>query len=286
MITTAIINRKPFNSLACPEAKTACRGIATAIELADKASGKLAYYIFTLNQLFKAGKISEYPDIVSMCKELFDIGRAQTFNLIRAGSFIVEQEELNENGEPTGKFVYSDCWTQFKGKPFSNTALVRIAEFIGDEDKDTGRARRAFVNESMQNGKINSSMSVSKILAYLDGDELPAQCKKEKTVKAKATTTDNKSAETPTTPTDNKPAETPTTPTDNKPAETTTTPTDNKPAETPTTPTDEYKLTFNVTALRELKTALNSIGIDAYPELKAQLEKVNIILYGIDHPAQ
>lgn len=172
----AMIENVSFAQIANKDAQKVCKGFALALNAIDKEKGKQALYAMALQKMCNAGKLPEfdnnYPRVMN---ELFGIARSQAFNLAKAGTFLKEGKD-----EKSGKVYYTDIFTDdFNKKPYSNTALIRIAEFIKNtDDEDTekaqsARARESFVRESHKSGKISPDMSIAKLSAYLNGYEPP-----------------------------------------------------------------------------------------------------------------
>ena len=175
----ALIENVSFTQIANKDAQKACKGFATALNAIDKEKGKQALYAMTLQTMCNAGKLPEYENnFAKLMNELFGIARSQAFNLAKAGTM------LKEGKDEKGKVYYTDIFTDdFNKKPYSNTALIRIAEFIGDTDSDdaekaqSARARESFVRESHKNGDISPDMSIAKLSAFLKGYRAPIDSK-------------------------------------------------------------------------------------------------------------
>ena len=78
----------------------------------------------------------------------------------------------------TGKVVYTDVFTNdFTTPNFSNTVLIRFADFIGDtKDRDSEKAQAAklrwsFVKSLVDSGKIAPNMSVNEIMTIVRGTD-------------------------------------------------------------------------------------------------------------------
>ena len=168
----AMIENVSFTQIANKDAQKACKGFALALNAIDKEKGKQALYAMALQTMCNSDKLPEfdnnYPRVMY---ELFGIARSQAFNLAKAGSMLKEGKD-----EKTGKVYYTDIFTDdFNKKPYSNTALIRIAEFIGNTDDEnaekaqSARMRESFVRESNKKGDISPEMSIAKLSAFLKG---------------------------------------------------------------------------------------------------------------------
>ena len=198
------------------DAQKAIKRLETAFNLAECAELAKALAIDELRSMCIRKDITEFPNIVELCKTVFGISKAMTYNYLQVADWITYRYEKTEtiDGEthidtltekeyselkPSEKAAYTkrytDYFTNYNGKPFSVTALLAIIRFIkldknGDMD-ELSRARYNFVIQSVKDSKINGEKSVSEISNYLSGN-MP------KVTKTKAA--DNK-------PADNKPAD-------------------------------------------------------------------------------
>ena len=251
-VSSFALATKPEFKLANKSAVKACANLAKAMTLAEGAECAKSVLIAELDSYIKSGAITEFNNIVELCAEYFDIGKAQTYNYIKASQFMVTEflhecdsngkPKVDKNGKPVGKLIYRDKW----GKGFSTTALLAFAYFIKstpigmDEDAPT-RARRNFVEESIVKGKITSNMSVSKIKAYLNAESKDII---ENT---------------------GKPAEGAGKPAEGKPA--------GKPAEG--AEIDGIEITLNDKAVKALSVIFKSVDIKAYPDLTELVHKIS-----------
>ena len=259
-VTSYAISSIDFKSkLANKSAVKACTNLAKAMSLADGAECAKSVLIAELASYIRSGAITEYNNISELCAELFDIGKAQTYNYIKAAQFMVCSEVLDENGKSTGKTVYHDKWS----KGFSTTALIAFAYFIKSSpnslDEDTvARARRNFVEQSIVDGKITASMSVSAIKKYLNGFENPVEAAISSNKPAEGAEGAGKPAEG---------AEGAGKPTEGagKPA--------GKPAEG--AEVNGIELTLDENAIKALSAVFKSIDVNAYPALTEIVGKVN-----------
>ena len=155
------VNTAVFNTIPDAGMKKSAIAIAKAAQYEDAAIAVQAYHLYKIQQSLKDAAV-ENPDGVKSIVEfaekyLPNIGRSQVFNLCKAGSFIVIDYDEN------GKIVVSDCFTRAKNHHFSNTALVRIAEFIGSKDDDMSKARRAQFVAMCAAGTISPLMSINQL---------------------------------------------------------------------------------------------------------------------------
>lgn len=188
------------NALANKRAMTAVNKIVTAINLSETSELVKAVQLYNLRSYIKSGEITEYTNIETLAKELFDINRAQTFNYLKIAEWIVikyavqeceetadfpeiitsaDYDKLSAKQKKFVKEIYTDRLTQSIDHPLSPTALLAIVRFIklnrdGSMD-DTARARYNFVLESCRKGDITGTMSVSAISTFLNGYNKPKQ---------------------------------------------------------------------------------------------------------------
>lgn len=162
----------------------------------DTSLGMLAYSMRKAQRLFaglsKGEKLDGYSSFAQYATKRIGVKDSQAFNLAKAGAYLTPLR----NSE--GTLIFLDKWTlkalDIKPQadetydipstvvPFSNTVLVRFAEYVGkDEDKD----KKARLENLIKKGKITSDMSVSAILKVLN----PPQ------IKTKATDADDDSDE-------------------------------------------------------------------------------------------
>ena len=183
------------NALASKRAMTAAQKIAQAINVAEASELVKAVQLYNLRSYIKSGEITEFANIVDLAKSLFDIGKAQCYNLLQVAEwvdirYVVQENEItNKDDFPKVvtrsdyealtaeqkkyvKEIYTDRFTGSLDKPIMPTALLAIVRFISlDKDgtmNDTARARYSFVSQSAKEGKINGTMTVSEINSYLN----------------------------------------------------------------------------------------------------------------------
>ena len=159
------VNTAVFATIPNADMKKSAIAIAKAAQYEDAAIAVQAYHLYKIQQSLK-DVATENPDGVKSItdfaeKYLPNIGRSQVFNLCKAGSFIVIDYDEN------GKIIVSDCFTRAKSHHFSNTALVRIAEFIGSKDDDVSRAKRAQFVSMVAAGTISPLMSINQLIYSL-----------------------------------------------------------------------------------------------------------------------
>ena len=152
----------------------------------DTSMGALAYSMRQAQRLFagldKGEKLDGYKSFADYCEKRIGVKSSQAFNLAKAGAYLTLVRD--SNGTPR----FLDKWTLKKldikpeaGEtydlpdtvtPFSNTALVRFAEYIGkDDDKD----RRTRLETLIRKGKITPDMSVSAMLKILNPPQIKAK---------------------------------------------------------------------------------------------------------------
>lgn len=149
----------------------------------DTSMGALAYSMRQAQRLFagldKGEKLDGYKSFADYCEKRIGVKSSQAFNLAKAGAYLTLVRD--SNGTPR----FLDKWTLKKldikpevGEtydlpdtvtPFSNTALVRFAEYIGkDDDKD----KRTRLETLIRKGKITPDMSVSAMLKILNPPQI------------------------------------------------------------------------------------------------------------------
>ena len=152
----------------------------------DTSMGALAYSMRQAQRLFagldKGEKLDGYKSFADYCEKRIGVKSSQAFNLAKAGTYLTLVRD--SNGTPR----FLDKWTLKKldikpeaGEtydlpdtvvPFSNTALVRFAEYIGkDDDKD----KRTRLETLIRKGKITPDMSVSAMLKILNPPQIKAK---------------------------------------------------------------------------------------------------------------
>lgn len=152
----------------------------------DTSMGALAYSMRQAQRLFagleKGEKLDGYKSFADYCEKRIGVKSSQAFNLAKAGTYLTPVRDSN------GTLRFMDKWTLKKLDikpeagatydlpdtvvPFSNTALVRFAEYIGkDDDKD----KRTRLETLIRKGKITPDMSVSAMLKVLNPPQIKAK---------------------------------------------------------------------------------------------------------------
>lgn len=129
---------------------------------ADIALGGVAYAARSIQLLFnglsKGDSLDGYKTYVEFMDAYFGVKRAQAFNLAKAGSLL----------EPAkGKLQFIDKFSKAANSEncFSNTAIIRIAEWI-NRDKNPN-ANESDVVALIENGVIKQNMSIKQIESKL-----------------------------------------------------------------------------------------------------------------------
>ena len=178
--TANVVDTTKFTMISDTETKNFAKKVATAMAAEDTAKGAQAYFINQIHKRIASNDVVENvkklgdekpcKNLPEFCARYFGLSRSQSFNLSRAGSYLKVAET------DTGKVVYTDIFTDDYSTPnFSNTVLIRFADFIGDtKDKDGEKAQSAklrfsFVKELVNSGKINPAMSVNEIMTIVRG---------------------------------------------------------------------------------------------------------------------
>ena len=168
-----LIDTKAFVAIADKETKAAALRFATAFNTEDAARGAQAFYMNQIHKRIASGETIEkasddrkpIKNIADFAERYFGIGRSQAFNLSRAGAMLKVEHDEN------GKIRYTDIFTNdFDTPNFSNTVLIRFAEFIGDtnsnkaEEKQAAIGRLSYIGGLVKAGEIKPEMSVSRIM--------------------------------------------------------------------------------------------------------------------------
>ena len=162
--TRQLIDREAIKSLPSIYRSNATE-FAKAYELSEASAGIQAYY---MHEIYKtlATVGNEKPDgiksIADFGEKYFGIGRSQSFNLAKAGSFIRLNPIYKADTNDICGYTANDIWEQH----FTNTALIRIAEYIGSGE--TANARRTEVDEKIRLNLINGKMSISQLKEALN----------------------------------------------------------------------------------------------------------------------
>ncbi len=129
---------------------------------ADIALGGVAYTARSIQLLFnglsKGDTLDGYKTYVEFMDAYFGVKRAQAFNLAKAGSLL----------EPAkGKLQFIDKFSKAANSEncFSNTAIIRIAEWI-NRDKNPN-ANESDVVALIENGVIKQDMSIKQLESKL-----------------------------------------------------------------------------------------------------------------------
>lgn len=129
---------------------------------ADIALGGVAYTARSIQLLFnglsKGDTLDGYKTYVEFMDAYFGVKRAQAFNLAKAGSLL----------EPAkGKLQFIDKFSKKASSEscFSNTAIIRIAEWI-NRDKNPN-ANESDVVALIENGVIKQDMSIKQLESKL-----------------------------------------------------------------------------------------------------------------------
>ena len=178
----ATMNRS-LEGLTNPKLIEATEDIFKSYEAIDVSIGSLAYSMRKAQLVFaglnKGDKIDGYSSFAQYATKRIGVKDSQAFNLARAGASICAMRDSN------GTLRFVDRWTlrklgfrkDFKPKDgetydlpenlqtFSNTALVRFAEYVG-KDEDPAKVKR--LEDLISKGKISPDMSVSAMIKLLE----------------------------------------------------------------------------------------------------------------------
>lgn len=178
-----VVDTAKFAVITDKETKSFANQVAKAMNAEDTAKGAQAFFINAIHKRIASGEAIENAvklgdekpckNLPEFCARYFGLSRSQAFNLSRAGAFLKVT-----TAEDTGKVVYTDIFTNDYATPnFSNTVLIRFADFIGDtKDSDMTKAQEAkgrlsHVYALVKNGKINPAMSVAEIMEIVRGTD-------------------------------------------------------------------------------------------------------------------
>ena len=165
-----------LEGLTNPKLIEATQNIFDSYAAIDTSIGALAYSMRKAQLLFtglsKGEKLDGYSSFAQYATKRIGVKDSQAFNLARAGASIRAMRDSN------GILRFVDVWTlrklgfrkDFKPKDdetydlpenlqtFSNTALVRFAEYVG-KDEDAAKVKR--LDDLIAKGKISPDMSVA-----------------------------------------------------------------------------------------------------------------------------
>lgn len=178
-----VIDTAKFAVIADKDTKSFANQVAKAMNTEDTAKGAQAYFINAIHKRIASGETIENAaklgdekpckNLPEFCARYFGLSRSQSFNLSRAGSFLKVTTT-----EDTGKVIYTDVFTNDYATPnFSNTVLIRFADFIGDtKDSDMTKAQEAkgrlsLIYALVKDGKIKPDMSVNAIMEIVRGTD-------------------------------------------------------------------------------------------------------------------
>lgn len=168
-----------IEGLTNPALISTTKDIFKSYEAIDTSVGLLAYSMRRAQSLFaglaKGEKLDGYTGFSQYVEKRIGVKSSQAFNLAKAGMYLTPVH-LND-----GSVRFIDKWTlkalgikvekdatydiPENVTPFSNTTLVRFAEYVGkDEDKD----KKARLEALIKKGKITSDMSVAAIMKVLN----------------------------------------------------------------------------------------------------------------------
>lgn len=177
-----VVDTAKFAVIADKETKSFANQVAKAMNAEDTSKGAQAYFINAIHKRIASGEPIEdakklgdkkpCKNLPEFCARYFDLSRSQAFNLSRAGSF------LKVATTDSGKIVYTDIFTNDFATPnFSNTVLIRFADFIGDtKDDDREKAmiakgRLSLIGALVKDSKIKPSMTVNEIMEIVRGTD-------------------------------------------------------------------------------------------------------------------
>lgn len=177
------IDTAKFAVISDKETRAFANQVAKAMNAEDTAKGAQAYFINAIHKRIVSGEAIENAaklgdekpckNLPEFCARYFGLSRSQAFNLSRAGAMLKVATT-----EDTGKVIYTDIFTNDFATPnFSNTVLIRFADFIGDtKDSDMTKAQEAksrlsFIHALVKDGKIKPDMSVTAIMEIVRGTD-------------------------------------------------------------------------------------------------------------------
>ena len=153
----------------------------------DTSMGSLAYSMRKVRDCFKGiekgEKLDGYSNFAEFAEKRLSVKKAQAYNLAKAGDFL-RPIKIGADGEYQ-RTVFVDTWVQRKLKlngrdvyeltesqlkSFSNTALLRMAEFIQTAEKKYSMSADEADNRIealVKKGEITPDMSVNEIMKKL-----------------------------------------------------------------------------------------------------------------------
>ena len=179
-----------LEGLTNPKLIQATQDIFDSYAAIDTSIGALAYSMRKAQLLFsglsKGEKLDGYSSFAQYATKRIGVKDSQAFNLARAGASIRAMRDSN------GTLRFVDIWTlrklgfkkNFAPKDdecydlpenlltFSNTALVRFAEYVGKEE-DAAKVKR--LDDLITKGKITPDMSVSAMGKILNPPQVRAK---------------------------------------------------------------------------------------------------------------
>lgn len=167
--------------------REAAQDVFNSFAAIDTSMGCLAYSMRKVRDCFKGldkgEKLDGYTNFAEFAEKRLGVKKAQAYNLAKAGDFI-RPIKIGFDGEYQ-RTVYVDEWVQKKLKlnckdvyelteseikSFSNTAILRMAEFINTAPKKYSMSEDEAdkrVEQLVKKGEITPDMSVNEIMKKL-----------------------------------------------------------------------------------------------------------------------
>lgn len=150
------------------ELKSLCAQFEKAVSGQDTLTGTIAMTAYRMQELFKGldkGQvIDNYKSYVDFMTRHYGVAKSQAFNLAKAGSML--KTVYDEKGKAKG---IVDIFSEKAGseKCFSNTAIVRFAEFINRKGVGSSDARQEILVAMIKDGRLEQKMSIGQLTKVL-----------------------------------------------------------------------------------------------------------------------
>ena len=167
--------------------REATQDVFNSYSAIDTSMGALAFSMRKVRDCFKGldkgEKLDGYANFAEFAEKRLGVKKAQAYNLAKAGDFL-RPIRIGYDGE-CQRTVFCDEWTQKRLKlnckdiyeltesqlkSFSNTAILRMAEFIATADKKYAMSESEAdkrVESLVKKGEITPDMTVNEIMKKL-----------------------------------------------------------------------------------------------------------------------
>ena len=150
------------------ELKSLCAQFEKAVSGQDTLTGTIAMTAYRMQQLFagleRGQVIDNYKSYVDFMTRHYGVAKSQAFNLAKAGSMLTTV--YDDKGKAKGVI---DVFSEKAGseKCFSNTAIVRFAEFINRKGNASAAAREEILIAMIKDGRLEQKMSIGQLTKVL-----------------------------------------------------------------------------------------------------------------------